>query len=98
MQINNNGITHNTHANNSQKAGESPKAQTSQNAASGADGDSVELSQEALVLKRLETQIIASPDVDTSRVESIRQAIEDGSYTIDADSIAAKILETDERL
>ncbi len=98
MQINNNGITNNTHTNNSQKAGESPKAQASQNAATSADSDSVELSQEALVLKRLETQIIASHDVDTARVDSIRQAIEDGSYTIDADSIASKILETDERL
>jgi negative regulator of flagellin synthesis FlgM len=95
MQINNSGITNNTNTSTKQKpiedSGNKPEASN----VSGNSQDSVVLSNEAQALKQLEAKIVDSPDVDTAKVESILQAIADGSYTVNADSIAQKLLGLD---
>ncbi len=58
----------------------------------------VQLSDEALSLQKLEEQVAQLPDVDTDRVNSIRQAIEDGSYKIDADKLAASMLDFEDQI
>ncbi|MGH1486198.1 MAG: flagellar biosynthesis anti-sigma factor FlgM [Cellvibrionaceae bacterium] len=96
MQINNSGITNNTNANPKQKTvAEEGIDKPSRNDTTPASQDSVVLSNEAQSLKQLEAKIIDSTDVDTAKVNEIRQAIADGSYSIDADSIAQKILDFD---
>ena len=53
----------------------------------------VKFSNEAQSLQKLEEQVGQLPDVNSERVESIKKAIEDGSYGIDAERLATKILD-----
>jgi negative regulator of flagellin synthesis FlgM len=53
------------------------------------DGDSLELTAPARLLSEGSTDA----PMDAQRVDKLRQAIADGSYRIDADRIAAKLLE-----
>jgi negative regulator of flagellin synthesis FlgM len=100
ININNLGVNNNTLSNN--RASESNRNQLGESATRPADlaadkapTDNVELSPQALSLTSLEARINAAPDVDTARVESIRQSIENGSYSIDANDIADKLLNSD---
>ena len=95
MQINNNGITNNTNASPKQKTVTEGSDKPNRNDSAPASQDSVVLSNEAQSLKQLETKIVASSDVDTAKVNEIRQAIADGSYSIDPERIAQKILDFD---
>ena len=98
MQVNNNGINSNSSTNTSASSKKAPEAANKEGLGSQSAApskDSVELSREAQALKRLESQILSSPDVDFGRVASIRQAISEGSYQIDAEAIALKMLDSD---
>lgn len=96
MQINNNGINTTTNSSqNSQKTSSSSKTDGNSSAPANSS-DNIELSPEARNLTELESKIIASADVDVKRVEEIKQAISDGTYKIDADSIATKMLSNDD--
>ena len=68
-------------------SGQSPSVRSS---------DTVELSSQAQNLGRLQVALRELPDVDEARVEQVRQQIADGSYRIDADQIATKILLNDQ--
>lgn len=57
--------------------------------------DSVNLSNQAQDLKKLEAQLDSYPEVDDARVEQIRTALADGSYKVDADQLAQKLLSLD---
>ena len=52
----------------------------------------VNLSPRALQLKQLESQLAAIPVVDRARVDSIKQAITRGEYTINTGNIAENLL------
>lgn len=67
-------------------------AQTAQTA------DQLSLTSSAQLLKELNDVVAASPEVDASRVEAIRQAITDGSYEVDAGRIADKLLQLEDQL
>jgi negative regulator of flagellin synthesis FlgM len=54
--------------------------------------DTFELSSTAQALKKADAIIANSPDVDSDRVASIKAAIADGSYSIDYQSVAEKLL------
>ena len=56
----------------------------------------VSLSPQAQQIGRLESSIHAAPDVDSDKVAALRQAIADGSYQIDAESIAQRMLDQDQ--
>lgn len=58
----------------------------------------VQLSNEALALQKLEEQVGKLPDINNGRIAVIKAALEEGSYTIDAESIAAKMLSFEEQL
>lgn len=64
-------------------------AQTSQ---SNGSGERLSLSHQADRLNQLSEIAKASPDVDSSRVESLRQAIANGEYTVDAKGLASRML------
>ena len=93
MLINNNGINSNN-LGNSNKLQENTGAKAS-NATSSVEGDNVNLSQAGHSLSRLETAVANANDVDTQKVDAIRKAIDEGSYTIDANAIAQKLLADD---
>lgn len=60
--------------------------------------DNVNLSSQARDLKKLETQLDSYPEVDDARVDQIRTALADGSYKVDADQLAQKLLDSDESI
>ncbi|MBX2808011.1 MAG: flagellar biosynthesis anti-sigma factor FlgM [Cellvibrionaceae bacterium] len=94
MLINNNGISTNSN-HTRQKGVDQVETHTAGRTTPASSKDRVELSDQAQQLAHLETQIALSPDVDTQRVDAIRNAIANGSYTIDAEAIAEKILASD---
>jgi negative regulator of flagellin synthesis FlgM len=60
--------------------------------------DDVVLSNQAQALSRLESSIADAPSGNSSRVEAIKAALRDGSYTIDPASIAGKMIDQDDLL
>ena len=55
--------------------------------------DTVSLSDNAVQLGKLDNTAISSPVVDTKRVEEVKQAIKDGTYEVDAEKIADKLIQ-----
>ena len=54
--------------------------------------DTVQLSAQAQELNRIQSDLQSAPEVDEARVSEIRDSITDGSYTVDANRLAARIL------
>jgi negative regulator of flagellin synthesis FlgM len=53
---------------------------------------SVQLSQQAQSIERLETKIQYSEGVDTAKVDQLKQSIADGSYEVNSERLAEKLL------
>lgn len=62
---------------------------------SNADGDSVIISDQAQRVQSLISSISESPAPDIQRLEALRSAINSGTYTVSAESIANKLLTID---
>ncbi len=54
--------------------------------------DTVELSETAKVLKAADAKIANTPDVDTDKVARIKAALDNGSYSIDSQRVAEKMM------
>jgi negative regulator of flagellin synthesis FlgM len=52
----------------------------------------VNLSDQARQLKAIEERLKDLPEVDSERVAQVKQAIADGSYKVDSDRLASKLL------
>lgn len=63
-----------------------------------ASEDSVALSSRGQSLNRLEENLLNTPDVDSARVDSIKQAIAEGRFEVDAERIAQNILNQEDLL
>jgi negative regulator of flagellin synthesis FlgM len=61
----------------------------------GARGEHVSLSNQAKSLKQLEQKLGDYPEMDDERISEIRSALENGTYKIDAEKLAQKMLEMD---
>lgn len=55
--------------------------------------DTVVLTETAAQLKRAEASLSSVPVVDTAKVERIRNAIADGSYQVNPERVASKMLQ-----
>ena len=80
-----------------------PKAQPSateqaQSQTQAARGENVKLSTQAKDLKQLEQRLNSYPEMDDDRIEQIKSALADGSYKVDAEKLAQKMLEMDESI
>lgn len=60
--------------------------------------DKVSLTETAAWLRHVQTGLENVPIVDMARVESVKSAIADGSYEIDASRVADKILQMETAL
>ncbi|MBV1877542.1 MAG: flagellar biosynthesis anti-sigma factor FlgM [Pseudomonadales bacterium] len=74
------------------------KPDAAPNSADGAsptrvNSDKVELSPEAGRLRDIETGLKNFPEVNQERVSHIREALRDGSYSVDPARLAAKIVQ-----
>lgn len=60
--------------------------------------EGVNLSNRAKAMKQAEQQLHEQPEIDDARVAQIRQALEDGTYKVDAKQLAQKMLEMDKSI
>ncbi|WP_111643298.1 flagellar biosynthesis anti-sigma factor FlgM [Marinimicrobium alkaliphilum] len=101
IDSNSNGIKNHTQPTGGQRSQATGNSGTPAPAAKSdapASGDRVVLSQEAQSLQRLQGRINDLPDVDSERVASLKQAIADGRFEVNAERIAENMLRQDELL
>jgi len=60
--------------------------------------DSVNLTGEARQLQALEAQIASKPVVDAQRVQAVRTAVENGTFTINPERIADKMISLEQAI
>ncbi|MCH1909384.1 flagellar biosynthesis anti-sigma factor FlgM [Stenotrophomonas sp. Y6] len=60
--------------------------------------DSVRLTGEATSLQAMQRELSAAPAIDSARVQAVREALENGSYRINPNAIAQRMLELDGQL
>jgi negative regulator of flagellin synthesis FlgM len=60
--------------------------------ATPATTDTVSLTETAARLRELEAALANAPDVDSARVEALRQAIAEGQYDVDSVHVAEKLV------
>ncbi|WP_456378725.1 flagellar biosynthesis anti-sigma factor FlgM [Thiolapillus sp.] len=99
MPIDINGLT-NTQAprsgDSSQIGGSASESASAQQATGKSSvSDTVSLSETAIRLGQIGVAVENQPVVDTKRVEQVKQAIMDGSYSIDPIRIAERMMEFD---
>ncbi|EAQ98467.1 flagellar biosynthesis anti-sigma factor FlgM [Congregibacter litoralis] len=75
-----------------------PAPGSAKDAASVSDGESVSITGTATELLSLENQLKALPGVDQARVDSIREAISNGSYSVDPERIVDSLLKSEVEL
>ena len=63
--------------------------------AESSGGETVKISPEAQALNRVSQQMETDAPVNQEKVEALRAALADGSYKINAQSVARKMLESD---
>ncbi|MDX1755582.1 MAG: flagellar biosynthesis anti-sigma factor FlgM [Marinobacter sp.] len=73
-------------------------AEQAQSQAQAGRGENVKLSAQAKDLKQLEQRLSSYPETDDARIEQIKSALADGSYKVDAEKLAQKMLEMDESI
>lgn len=67
-------------------------------ASSPAPSSNVNLTDKATSLQALEKSIAAAPEVDQQKVEAVRKSINEGSFKIDAERTASKLIDFDTAL
>ena len=72
--------------------GQTSQAQTPAQPGTNSQTDEVEITSTAQLLATLEQQIAAAPDINQSRVDSIRQALSNGTYQVDSSRVADGLL------
>lgn len=68
------------------------------NSAPASAADQVSLTPEAQQLRNLEQQIAAQPVVDTQKVNAVKEALASGSYEVNPDRIAGKMMSLERAL
>lgn len=60
---------------------------------SAGDGDKLSLTEAARQLNELAAEVQGASEVDAARVERLRAAVQNGTYTADPDRIAVRLLQ-----
>ncbi|QXH34444.1 flagellar biosynthesis anti-sigma factor FlgM [Pseudomonas muyukensis] len=83
------GVRGNAAPGTAEKTGEASEAPKR----ASASGEAVHLSPEAQQLQKISDKLRDQPTVNSARVAELKQAIADGSYKVDADRVASKLLD-----
>ncbi|HKS13306.1 MAG TPA: flagellar biosynthesis anti-sigma factor FlgM [Pseudomonas sp.] len=81
------GVRSSTATGNAEKTGD-----VKSTSPAAASGEAVHLSPEAQQLQKITDNLRDQPVVNSARVAELKQAIADGSYQVDADRVASKML------
>ncbi len=81
---------------NQRSGGSSTPASRSENSRSAAD--QLSLTDEARKLQELEQRVATAPAVDSKKVEAVRTAIENGTFAVNPDRIADKMMRLEQAL
>jgi len=103
MAINNissslNGLSSNTGSAKTGKQTTTSESGKSSDSKASVAQDSVKLTAQAQSLSSLQQKITDSPDTDDNKVASIKAAIDSGTYKINSDRIASKMLSQENAL
>ena len=60
-------------------------------------GDQVRISASSLSIQQIEAEVRQLPEVDDATIERIRSQLQNGSFQIDYDRLAGKMLDFEER-
>ncbi|MCU7835690.1 MAG: flagellar biosynthesis anti-sigma factor FlgM [gamma proteobacterium symbiont of Taylorina sp.] len=60
--------------------------------------DSINLTESATRIKALEEQVARLPIVDTNKIEQIKNSIDEGSYEVNPERIAEKMIQLEKEL
>jgi negative regulator of flagellin synthesis FlgM len=71
----------------------SVEQQTKPESGKSSTADTVSLSDNAVQLGKIDDLVVAAPVVDTQRVEQVKQAISDGTYEVNAQKVADKLMQ-----
>ena len=93
-----NGPSHSAGESTQVQSGPKQPAPAQQETGRPSTADTVSLTDTVLQLKNLEQSLSNVPVVDAQRVESLRQAVDQGRYEIDPQDVAEKLLGFDARL
>jgi len=69
------------------------KAARARNAHSGGEGDTLRLSHEAMLRTTARSAAMQADDMRQERVDALKAQVADGTYLIDNEKIAAKLLQ-----
>lgn len=61
--------------------------------AAASSGDTVTITGPALAMQKLSEAVANAPVVNTQKVSSVKRAVQDGTYTIDPERVADKLLQ-----
>lgn len=78
--------------------GQTASQQPAEGGSKAHDSTRVDLSPDARNIKAAEQTLQEQPEVDDAKVTRIREALEDGSYSIDAEKLAQKMQEVDDSI
>ncbi|MCA1925601.1 MAG: flagellar biosynthesis anti-sigma factor FlgM [Thiobacillus sp.] len=59
----------------------------------GGGGDSLTLTESSTRIRALESQLASVDVTDTGKVESVKAALADGSFTVDAEVVADRLID-----
>ncbi|MCF7750678.1 flagellar biosynthesis anti-sigma factor FlgM [Bacillus subtilis subsp. subtilis] len=60
--------------------------------------DSLRLTGEATSLQAMQRELSTAPAIDAGRVQAVRESLQNGTYKINPDAIASRMLELDQQL
>ena len=95
---NNAGISNGTSSGKKPDAAQRVAPENVSTSHSKAESSTVTVTDSALKLLQIEKTLAEMPGFDAEKVESIKQALSDGSYTINTDRIAGKFINFEQGL